>query len=189
MGWVRKRKEMDWYHVEPNLTKEFSIGISQYVDDVRNPQTEDLVPFFKFDDDRLNLSSFFRSPDKAYEKVLGSSCRSLYLYSSAGQSTVAGNQVTDLTREVTWALEERRRPLSTRAQRRDRNYRDVRGRKEGRKVGILRLGSDKRNLTFQTSGSLFEISFPMQVRNLGYGMDRRWDTRDRTGLGDGMLWY
>ena len=53
MGWVRKRKEMDWYLVEPNLT-----SLSPYVGNVRNPQTEDLVPFSKLDDDELNLSCF-----------------------------------------------------------------------------------------------------------------------------------
>ena len=46
--------------------------------------------------------------DEAYEKAFGSNRRPLYQHSSAGQSTIAENEMTDLKREVPYALEERR---------------------------------------------------------------------------------
>ena len=45
--------------------------------------------------------------DESYQRAFGSTRRPLHVYSSAGQSTVMGNQVTDLLREVPYALQER----------------------------------------------------------------------------------
>lgn len=80
MAWVWKHQGLGYYLVEPNLTKRFPIGTSLYSDDVRNSLTEDVFdPFFKFDDDGLQLSCFcnwrFTGLNEAYEKAFGSSRR------------------------------------------------------------------------------------------------------------------
>ena len=56
---------------------------------------------------RLSLACNWRFCDlnKAFENVLGSSKRSLFIYSDVGVSGVVGNQVTDLLREVNYKRE------------------------------------------------------------------------------------
>jgi hypothetical protein len=107
MGWVRKLKDNS-YDVGPNLTKEIINDIAPSADDIwKNQKTADGDPFYKFDDDGLKLSSFcnwrFMALDEAFEHTFGSPRRPLYLYSNAGESTITGNQVTDLLREIPYA--------------------------------------------------------------------------------------
>lgn len=106
MGWIRWRKNYKHYELGPNIVQEFfdeRIPIltntnNDVFDEAGNPTFWTVVDGF------LQLSIFcnwrFLNLDKAFEVVVGSSSRSLFIYSDVGGSSVVGNQVTDLLREI-----------------------------------------------------------------------------------------
>ena len=59
----------------------------------------------------LQLSMYcnwrFLNLNKAFEAVVGASSRSMFVYSVVGGSSVVGNQITDLLREVSHKREEK----------------------------------------------------------------------------------
>ena len=99
------------YVLEPHLRKDFPTGVVPTAVDVQQPINNGERRFYKIDNDGLHLSCsidwVFMNLDESYERAFGSTRRPLHVYSSAGQSTVMGNQVTDLLREVPYALSER----------------------------------------------------------------------------------
>ena len=99
------------YVLGPHLRKEFPTGVVPTAVDVEQPINNGERRFYKIDDDGLHLSCYinwvFVNLDESYERAFRSTRRPLHVYSSAGQSTVMGNQVTDLLREVPYALSER----------------------------------------------------------------------------------
>ena len=99
------------YVLGPHLRKEFPAGVVSTAVDVQQPNNNGERRFYKIDNDGLHLSSYFNwvfvNLDESYDRTFGSTRRPLHVYSSAGQSTVMGNQVTDLLREVPYALPER----------------------------------------------------------------------------------
>ena len=72
--------------------------------------------FYKTDQDALYLSVYIywvlMNLDRSFEEAFGSHThtivpkRSLYVYSSVGQSVITGNQIKGLLREVPYNLEE-----------------------------------------------------------------------------------
>ena len=98
------------YMLGPHLRKEFPTGAVPAAVDVQQPQGNGGRRFYKIDNDGLHLSCYmnwvFMNLNESYERAFGSTRRPLHVYSSAGQSTVMGNQVTDLLREVPYALSE-----------------------------------------------------------------------------------
>ena len=99
------------YALGPHLRKEFPTGAVPTAVDVQQPHGNGEQRFYKIDNDGLHLSCYinwvFMNLDESYERAFGSTRRPLHVYSSAGQSTVMGNQVTDLLQEVPYALSER----------------------------------------------------------------------------------
>ena len=109
MGWIQEKGNS--YVLGPNLRIEFfddvipdiqsngdlydSDGNRVFFNVVKNPLKNA---------DFLRLSIFynwrFLNLNKAFESVIGSSSRSLLVYSNVGGGSVVGSQVTDLLREV-----------------------------------------------------------------------------------------
>jgi len=106
MGWLKQNETTKLYELEPNIQTEFfddKIPNSRVLDDVHD---KDGKPVFWMVSEYgyLKLSIYcnwrFLNLIKAFEAVVGSSSRSLFVYSDVGGSSVIGNQVTDLLREV-----------------------------------------------------------------------------------------
>ena len=113
MRWVKAAmvNGQPGYVLGPNLRKEFPENVVPEATDVVKVENNGEEMFFKVDPDVVNLSAFinwvFVDLDNAYERAFGNNRRSMHLYSNAGRSMIVGNQVTDLMREVPYALEER----------------------------------------------------------------------------------
>ena len=111
MGWLKETTSEN-YVLGPNLRQEF---FSDLVPDLKN-MTHDLGDghelghgkdkpmFWMVDQGLLTLSVtcnwHFMNLDQAFETVARTRSRSLFVYSDVGGSSVVGNQVTDLLREV-----------------------------------------------------------------------------------------
>jgi len=111
MGWVKKNG--GGYELGPNLQIEFfkdeipELGYMPLHADIKD---EDGIPVFWTVSEYLpehaylklsiNCNWRFLNLNKAFEVAAGSSSRSLFVYSNVGGSSVVGNQVTDLLREV-----------------------------------------------------------------------------------------
>lgn len=95
----------------PNLRKEFPTNVVPEAVDVTKAVNNGDEMFYKIDPDVLHLSVVinwvFMDLDNAYEKAFGHNRRPMYLYSNVGRSMVVGDQVTDLIREIPYALNER----------------------------------------------------------------------------------
>ena len=112
MKWIKMGYRS--YVLGPNLRKEF-VNYEDIADapDVKGNQDQ---LFFKTDHEALYLSVYldwvFMNLDRSFEEAFGSHThtvvpkRSLYVYSSVGQSVIMGNQITDLLREVPYNPEE-----------------------------------------------------------------------------------
>ena len=112
MKWIKMGYRS--YVLGPNLRKEFV----NYED---IPTASDVIGnrdqlFFETDHEALYLSVYinwvFMNLDRSFEEAFGSHThtvvpkRSLYVYSSVGQSVIMGNQITDLLREIPYNPEE-----------------------------------------------------------------------------------
>ena len=111
MQWIvmgRLHNGRPGYVLGPHLRKEFPTGAVPAAVDVQQPINNGDRRFYKIDDDGFHLSCYinwvFVNLDESYERAFGSTRRPLHVYSSAGQSTVMENQVTDLLQEVPYAL-------------------------------------------------------------------------------------
>ena len=107
MQWVRSGEleggQMG-YVLGPNLRKEFPNNTIPKAVDIIVPVNNGDEIFYKVTRDSLQLSVFidwvFTDLDGSFERAFGNNQRPFYLYSGVGQSTVTGNQVTDLLREI-----------------------------------------------------------------------------------------
>ena len=92
------------YVLGPNLRKEFPNNTVPKAVDIIVPVNNGGESFYKVSNDSLQLSVFidwvFTDLDGSFERAFGNNQRPLYIYSSVGQSTFAGTQVTDLLREI-----------------------------------------------------------------------------------------
>jgi len=109
MGWLKKSGNS--YVLGPNLQVEF---LEDVIPDIRGNgdlyDSDGNAGFFLVVKNPLRTSDFLRlsifcnwrflNLNKAFESVIGSSSRSLLVYSNVGGGSVVGNQVTDLLREV-----------------------------------------------------------------------------------------
>ena len=113
MNWIGQ-DEYGNYQLSGNLVKEFADDKVPKVYDRDWSQSHcnnAWNPFWIYTSEGLQLSSYsnwrFVYLDESYRKAFGGTVDSttphrtpLYVYSDAGQSTVTGNQVTDLLREI-----------------------------------------------------------------------------------------
>ena len=99
------------YVLGPNLRKDFPNHVVPEARDVLVPVNNGDEMFYQVTADALQLSAHinwvFMDLDGAFERAFGCNRRPLYVYSNAMRSMVVGNQVTDLMREVPYALSER----------------------------------------------------------------------------------
>ena len=107
MGWIKQRGSGN-YDLGPNLCQVF---FTDTVPDLKNithdVEREDGTPaFWSLKGGLLHLSILcnwrFMNLDKSFQNVVGTKSRSLFVYSDVGGSSVVGNQVTDLLREVNY---------------------------------------------------------------------------------------
>ena len=107
MGWLKERSPGN-YDLGPNLRQEFFTdtvpNLETMTHDLKNNRDEPL--FWLLEEDLFHLSVTcdwrFTNLNKAFQNVVGSTSRSLFVYSDVGGSAVVGNQVTDLLREVNY---------------------------------------------------------------------------------------
>ena len=99
------------YVLGPNLRKDFPNHVVPEARDVLVPVNNGDEMFYQVTADALQLSAHinwvFMDLEGAFERAFGSNRRPLYVYSNAMRSMVVGNQVTDLMREVPYALDQR----------------------------------------------------------------------------------
>ena len=113
MGWVTQDAKGN-YVLGPNIRQEF------FTDTIPDPDPADadvlaedalvdghkIPAFWGGDGDYYRFSYWcnwrFINLNKAFQKLVGSASRSLFVYSDAAQSSVVGNKVTDLLREVNY---------------------------------------------------------------------------------------
>ena len=96
------------YDLGPNLRQEFFTdtvpNLETMTHDLKNDWGDPL--FWLKGEDLFHLSVTcdwrFTNLNKAFQNVVGSTSRSLFIYSDVGGSSVVGNQVTDLLREVNY---------------------------------------------------------------------------------------
>ena len=107
MGWLKERGPGN-YDLGPNLRQEFFTdtvpNLETMTHDLKNKRDEPI--FWLIDEELFHLSVTcdwrFTNLNKAFQNVVGSTSRSLFIYSDMGGSSVVGNQVTDLLREVNY---------------------------------------------------------------------------------------
>ena len=107
MGWLKERSPRN-YDLGPNLRQEFFTdtvpNLEAMTHDLKNDRDEPL--FWLLGEDLFHLSVTcdwrFTNLNKAFQNVVGSTSRSLFVYSDVGGSSVVGNHVTDLLREVNY---------------------------------------------------------------------------------------
>ena len=99
------------YVLGPNLRKEFPSTKTPKAVDLLTPVNNGDEIFYKIDPDVLHLSCFinwvFMDLDGSFERAFGNNHRPVYIYSDTSRSTIVGNQVTDMLREVPYSLEDR----------------------------------------------------------------------------------
>ena len=108
MGWLVKNGST--YELGPNLQIEFFKDEIPDIGIIGDLHDSDGLPAFWVVEKKSSGESFlklsiycdwrFLNLNKAFEAVVGSTSRSLFVYSDVGGSSVVGNQVTDLLREV-----------------------------------------------------------------------------------------
>ena len=106
MGWVIWNEVGKKYQLGPNIQQEFiqdtipslTIDSGDVIDKDGNPVFWTIYNGFM----ELSVHSNWRflNMNQAFQNVIGSRTRSLFVYSDVGGSSVVGNQVTDLLRQV-----------------------------------------------------------------------------------------
>ena len=109
MGWIVWNKTLDAYQLGPNIQHEFTQDTIPTLTDFTGDVFEKGRPVFWTDYNGLmELRIFcnwrFLNLNQAFQHVIGSRTRSLFIYSDVGGSSVVGNQVTDLLRQVNFRL-------------------------------------------------------------------------------------
>ena len=110
MGWIVWNKTLDAYQLGPNIQHEFTQDtiptLTAFSGDVFDKNGK--AVFWTVYNGLMELSIFcnwrFLNFNQAFQNVVGSRSRSLLIYSDVGGSSVVGNQVTDLLRQVNFHL-------------------------------------------------------------------------------------
>jgi len=114
MGWIVFDTATNAYDMNGNLMKVFSndaVPSVVHVDWSAGDNAGGWSPFWKFTDEDLQLGCYcnwrFIYLDEAYQKSYGDIVTSnaphrspMYVYSNVGRSTITGNHMTDLLREI-----------------------------------------------------------------------------------------
>ena len=110
MGWIVWNKTLHAYQLGPNIQHEFTQDtiptLTAFSGDVFDRSGK--AVFWTVYNGLMELSIFcnwrFLNLNQAFQNVVGSRSRSLLVYSDVGGSSVVGNQVTDLLRQVNFHL-------------------------------------------------------------------------------------
>lgn len=110
MGSVRHGEAYKDHVMGPNIQQEFCTSSIPTLSDTTDIHDDDGNPrFWAITQGYLQLSVYcnwhFLNQNKAFEVVVGASSRSMLMYSDEGGSSVVGDQVTDLLREVNFKCE------------------------------------------------------------------------------------
>ena len=113
MGWL-ERKFLHGrlkYVLGPNLRKDFPTDEIPTAIDLKIAQANGDETFFKVDLEGLHLSSFcnwvFTNLNEAFARAYGYPQRPLFVHSNAAQSSMVGDEWTDLLRDVSYSLPQR----------------------------------------------------------------------------------
>ena len=105
MGWLKERSPEN-YDLGPNLLQEFFTdtvpNLETMTHDLKNDRGEPLFWLIAEDLFHLSITCLALHESQAFQNVVGSTSRSLFIYSDVGGSSMVGNQVTDLLREVNY---------------------------------------------------------------------------------------
>ena len=120
MGWLIQEENQDytlgpnlhWEYIERDINRPWLREIEQGIPNFQTrpdwadlPDQRDVMAFWSVTENqmlRLSMSVHWRfiHLNQAFRSVMGSSTRTLHVYSDIGGSRIVGGQVTDLLREV-----------------------------------------------------------------------------------------
>ena len=109
MGWIKFDKALTIYRLGPNMKMEFTDESKHNPQDISKgrPDVDDGWRYWVVEYGFLKLSVYcnwrFTNLNSAFQNVIGNEKRSLFVYSDVGGSSVVGDQVTDLLREINFS--------------------------------------------------------------------------------------
>ena len=110
MGWIKPdAKDQTTYRLGPNTKMEFTSESKLNPKDISKgrPDINSGWRYWVVEDGFLKLSVYcnwrFTNFNSAFQNVIGNEKRSLFVYSDVGGSSVVGDQVTDLLREINFS--------------------------------------------------------------------------------------
>ena len=109
MGWVKYDQVNTEYRIGPNLKMEFTRAVKTYPNDISRGRLDVWSGrrYWAVENGALKSSIFcnwrFTNFNNAFQNVIGNEKRSLFVYSDVGGSSVVGDQVTDLLREINFS--------------------------------------------------------------------------------------
>ena len=110
MGWIVRSDPLSPYQLGPNIQHEFTQDTIPSLTNISADvfDSDGKPVFWTLHDGFMKLSLFcnwrFLNINQAFQNVIGSPVRSLMVYSAVGGSSVVGNQITDLLRQVKFRL-------------------------------------------------------------------------------------
>ena len=109
MGWIKFDKTLTIYRIGPNMKMEFTGESKLNPQDMSKgrPDIDGGWRYWCVEDGFLKLSVYcnwrFTNFNSAFQNVIGNEKRSLFVYSDVGGSSVVGDQVTDLLRQINFS--------------------------------------------------------------------------------------
>ena len=109
MGWIKPDAEDTTYRIGPNMKMEFTSASKLNPKDISKgrPDIDSGWRYWVVEEGVLKLSVYcnwrFTNFNSAFQNVIGNEKRSLFVYSDVGGSSVVGDQVTDLLREINFS--------------------------------------------------------------------------------------
>ena len=110
MGWIVRSGPLDPYQLGPNIQHEFTQDTIPTLTNISGDvfDSDGKPVFWTLHDGFMKLSLFcnwrFLNINQTFQDLIGSPVRSLFVYSDVGGSSVVGNQITDLLRQVRFRL-------------------------------------------------------------------------------------
>ena len=109
MGWIKPYAKDTTYRLGPNMKMEFTSESKLNPKDISKgrPDIDSGWRYWVVEEGVLKLSVYcnwrFTNFNSAFQNVIGNEKRSLFVYSDVGGSSVVGDQVTDLLREINFS--------------------------------------------------------------------------------------
>ena len=109
MGWIKFDKALAIYRLGPNMKMEFTGESKHNPQDISKgrPDIDGGWRYWCVEDGFLKLSVYcnwrFTNFNSTFQNVIGNEKHSLFVYSDVGGSSVVGDQVTDLLREINFS--------------------------------------------------------------------------------------